>query len=45
MFLYGEFRFLYVTYLKNTKFNLVTYLTAAKIFWCTQLTVVQTIQT
>ena len=30
--IYGGFRFFCITYLKNTKFNLVTYLTATKIF-------------
>ena len=33
MFIYGGFRFCYtITYLKSTKFNPVTYLTATKLF-------------
>ena len=33
-----------IIYLKNTMFNLVTYLTSTNIFWCTQLTAAQIIQ-
>ena len=33
-----------ISYLKNTKFNPVTYLTATKTFWCIQLTAAQIIQ-